>query len=142
MVSYIQVLKKLHFIHFTTKEMNLWYIWSFSIGKWKCKEKGIEFMRILKTRVMKTLNIIYDSQNVAFGDYARPAGGPHPPLASLATPLRSLRSPPPHTRLAPLAISPAPLQNDLNWPRYILQGRLQVMQNGLNWPLSSVQDSQ
>ena len=36
---------------------------------------------------------MYDSQNVAFGDYARPAGGPPTPLA---------RTPP----LAPLALSP------------------------------------
>ena len=54
---------------------------------------------------------MYDSQNVAFGDYARPAGGPPTPLA---------RTPP----LAPLALSPpsylkCALQNSLNWPRYI-----------------------
>ena len=41
-----KILKKLRFTHFTTKEMNLWYIWTFSIWKWKGKEKGIEFMRL------------------------------------------------------------------------------------------------
>ena len=54
---------------------------------------------------------MYDSQNVAFGDYARPAGGPPTPLASLA------RTP---TLLAPLALSPpakCALQTGLNWPR-------------------------
>ena len=63
-------------------------------------------------------------------------------LPAAPTPRRSLRSPHPHTQLAslartptllaPLALSPAPLQNDLNWPRYILQGRLQVCD--AKWP--------
>ena len=48
-----------------------------------------------------------DSQNVAFGDYARPASGPTPaaPSARNKPPYSSLRSPPPPTplQLAPLA---------------------------------------
>ena len=77
---------------------------------------------------------MYNSQNVAFGDYARPAGGPPPPLASFAshTPAARFARPiPPAARfarphpplLAPLALShpclKRALQNGLNWPRYI-----------------------
>ena len=77
------------------------------------------------------------SQNVAFGDYASPAGGPPPAaseLASLArTPSCSLRS---HS--APLRCTTTSIGLGISYkPAYKC-----VMQNGLNWALSSAQDNQ
>ena len=70
------------------------------------------------------------SQNVAFGDYARPAGGTPPPLASLANPPPPLASlahlPPP---LAPLAIP------TFTTARPLLEIRSRtVASNSLRWP--------
>ena len=64
---------------------------------------------------------MHHSQNVAFGDYARPAGGPPPPLAPLTT------SPPtvrfahplpqhPHSLLRSLKPHPSSLRLPTNAP--------------------------